>query len=156
MQSPFAASTWQVGAVARLVRAFDDADVRQFAALSGDHNPVHLDDAAAAADPRFGARIVHGMLVASLFSTLLGEELPGAGTIYLGQELSFRAPVFLGEPIEASVELIEVRADKPIARLRTLVTKRDGTVCVQGQATVLLPSRPRPNDADGAAAAEVP
>ena len=137
-----APATWQIGMTASLHRAFNDADVRQFAALSGDHNPVHLDEAAAAADPRFGARIVHGMLVASLFSTLLGEELPGAGTIYLGQELSFRAPVFLGEEIVASVELIEIRADKPIAKLRTLVRKRDGTICVQGQATVLLPARP--------------
>lgn len=142
MDSATTQATWQVGARARLTRIFDDADVRQFAALSGDHNPVHLDEAAAAADPRFGARIVHGMLVASLFSTLLGEELPGAGTIYLGQELSFRAPVYLGEAIEASVELIEIRADKPIGKLRTLVTKADGTICVQGQATVLLPSRP--------------
>lgn len=138
-----------VGARASLLRTFDDAAVRQFAKLSGDHNPVHLDEAAAAADPRFGARIVHGMLVASLFSTLLGEELPGAGTIYLGQELSFRAPVFLGEQVEASVELIEVRADKPIGKLRTLVTKADGTVCVQGQATVLLPARPSAAPSEG-------
>jgi len=76
--------------------------------------------------------------------------------IELGYMLGNRAPVFLGEQVEASVELVEVRADKPIAKLRTLVTKRDGTVCVQGQATVLLPSRPRAAEAPGAAAAEVP
>ena len=135
-----AAARWTIGAQANLRRAFSDADVRTFAALSGDHNPVHLDEAAAAADPRFGARIVHGMLVASLFTALLGEHMPGPGTIYLGQELSFRAPVFLDEEVIASVELTEVRSDKPIGKIRTLVTKLDGTVCIKGEAVVLLPA----------------
>ncbi len=137
---PGAPARWPLGTQANLQRAFSDTDVRAFADLSGDHNPVHLDDAAAAADPRFGARIVHGMLVASLFTALLGEHMPGPGTIYLGQELSFRAPVFLDEVVIASVELVEVRSDKPIAKIRTLVTKLDGTVCIKGEAVVLLPA----------------
>ncbi|MCO4763078.1 MAG: MaoC family dehydratase [Myxococcales bacterium] len=129
-----------VGQSASITRSFSADEVVAFAALSGDDNPLHLDEAAAAADPRFGQRIVHGMFVASLFSALLGKRLPGPGTVYLGQNVSFRAPVFLGETITATVSVVAIRPDKPIATLTTTVTKADGTVCVKGEATVLIPS----------------
>ena len=132
-------SPWKFGLKAQVERAFSADDVARFAALSGDHNPLHLDEAVAAADPRFGQRIVHGMLVASLISGLLGEQMPGPGTIYLGQQLSFRAPVFLDEVVTATVELIAVREDKPIGTVKTTISKADGTVCVTGEAVVVLP-----------------
>ncbi|NNK32313.1 MAG: MaoC family dehydratase, partial [Xanthomonadales bacterium] len=86
----------QIGKIASIDHEFTDRDVRAFADVSRDTNPIHLDDAAAAAS-LFGRRVVHGMLVASLFSGLLGVEMPGEGTIYLGQTLSFKAPVFIGD-----------------------------------------------------------
>ena len=92
-------------------------------------------DAAAAASI-FGKRVVHGMLVASLFSALLGVELPGKGTIYLGQTLSFKAPVFLGEKVTASVEITEIREGKSIAKLRTLCVNDKGVTVIEGEATV--------------------
>lgn len=86
----------------------------------------------------FGQRIVHGMLVASLFSGLLGDKLPGKGTIYLGQTLSFTAPVPIGEKVTASVEIINIRKDKPIVTLRTLCIDSKGQTVIDGEATVKI------------------
>lgn len=127
----------KVGDKASISHVFTDESVRSFAAVSKDANPIHLDEAVAAQSV-FGQRVVHGMLVASLFSALLGVELPGEGTIYLGQTLSFKAPVFLGEEITASVEIIEIREDKPIAKLRTLCVNDKGVTVIEGEATVKL------------------
>ncbi|NNK33951.1 MAG: MaoC family dehydratase, partial [Xanthomonadales bacterium] len=80
--------------------------------------------------------VVHGMLVASLFSGLLGVEMPGEGTIYLGQTLSFKAPVFIGDRIRASVEVTELREEKSIAKLRTYATNQDGVTVIDGEAVV--------------------
>lgn len=93
-----------VGDSASITRVFTDEDVRLYADLSTDHNPVHL-DAEFAASTQFGQRIVHGMLVGSLFSALLGEHLPGNGTIYMSQNLQFKAPVYLNTEVIASVEI---------------------------------------------------
>ncbi len=134
-----ATKSYEVGQLARIERTFSSTEVVDFAELSGDRNPVHLDEAFAATT-RFGGRIVHGMLVASLFSTLLGTELPGDGTIYLGQTLKFRAPVRLGDTVIATVTIIALRPDKPLATLRTEAHLADGTLVVEGEATVLLPS----------------
>ena len=125
----------KVGDKASISHVFTDESVRNFATISKDANPIHLDDAAAAASV-FGKRVVHGMLVASLFSALLGVELPGEGTIYLGQTLSFKAPVFLGEGVTASVEITEIREEKSIAKLRTLCVNDKGVTVIEGEATV--------------------
>ncbi len=132
---------WAPGDAATLRRSFSADEVATYAALSGDMNPVHLDADYAAADPRFGQRIVHGMLLAGLISAVLGQELPGEGTIYLGQTVSFRAPVGLDEEVVARVEVLTIRDDKPIATLATTVTKPDGQVALTGEAVVLLPQR---------------
>ena len=124
-----------IGKIASIDHEFTDRDVRAFADVSRDTNPIHLDDAAAAAS-LFGRRVVHGMLVASLFSGLLGVELPGDGTIYLGQTLSFKAPVFIGDRIRASVEVTELREEKSIAKLRTYATNQDGVTVIDGEAVV--------------------
>lgn len=135
MSSPLPA----VGARATALHTFTSDNVIAFAALSGDHNPVHLDPAFAATTP-FGRPIVHGMFVASLFSRLLAEDLPGAGTIYLSQSLTFRRPVYVGSTVEASVEVVSVDADRRRVTLATAVTDDSGEMCVRGEAMVLVPS----------------
>lgn len=126
----------QPGHTATLEHVFSQADVDEFARLSGDDNPVHLDPAAAAR-MGFPGTIVHGMLGASLISRLLGTTLPGPGTIYIAQELRFRRPILPGVPVVASVEVTSARDDKPIYELLTIVTSA-GEVAIDGKATVLL------------------
>lgn len=113
-----------------------DETIRAFADLSGDHNPVHLDDAYAEGT-RFGRRIAHGMIAASLISATLANELPGPGSVYLSQTLTFKGPVFPGDTVTATVEVQQVRPDKPIVTLSTVCTKQDGTVVLEGQAVIL-------------------
>ncbi|MCA9522995.1 MAG: MaoC family dehydratase, partial [Myxococcales bacterium] len=100
--------------------------------------PVHLNEAYAATT-RFGKRIAHGMLVGSLFSTLFGTRLPGHGSIYLGQSLRFKRPVYLGDTITARVELSALREDKPIGTFRCVATNQDGEIVIDGEATLLVP-----------------
>jgi acyl dehydratase len=125
----------KIGDKALLKRAFCEQDVRLFAELCGDDNPVHL-DLEYAESTLFGQRIVHGMLVSSLITGVIGGKLPGHGCIYLGQTLSFKAPVYLDELIEALVEVIHIREDKPIATLSTICRKADGTIVIEGEAVV--------------------
>jgi acyl dehydratase len=109
-----------------------------FAELSLDRNPLHLDEAFGRASV-FGQPVVHGMLVASLFSGLIGMELPGTGSIYLGQTLIFKAPVFIGEEVTATVEIIKIRKDKPIVTLSTVCEKDSGQKVITGEAVVKVP-----------------
>ncbi len=127
--------TLKVGDRASLSRAFTEEDVNQFANLSADTNPIHLDQSFAE-ESVFGQRIVHGMLIASLFSALVGVKLPGKGSIYLGQSLRFKGPVLIGEQVTASVEIVKIRADKPIVTLRTLCINTEGLIVVEGEAVV--------------------
>ena len=115
-----------------------DARIRAFAQASGDENPVHLDEEFAATT-RFGKRIAHGMLTASLISAILGNDLPGPGTIYLGQDVKFQAPVYIDESITVTVEVIAYREDKRIATLKTTCTNQDGVVVLDGEAVVIAP-----------------
>jgi acyl dehydratase len=124
-----------IGDSASLTKVFTDADVRAFSDLSLDVNPLHLDESYAK-ESIFGGRIVHGMLVASLFSAILANQLPGEGSIYLGQSLSFKAPIYLGDEITATVEIIKIRPDKPIITLATTATNTEGVVVIEGEAVV--------------------
>ena len=126
----------KVGQTAQITRKFTEEDVGLFSELSMDFNPVHLDPEFAEKS-MFGQRIVHGMLVSSLFSGLLGKHLPGEGTIYLGQDLKFLKPVYLDQDITATVEVIEVRDDKPIITLKTTCVNDEGVTVVSGEAVVL-------------------
>jgi acyl dehydratase len=129
----------QVGDQATLTRAITDDMVVAYADLVGDHNPVHLDDAFAATT-RFGRRIAHGMLVAGLISTVIAADLPGPGSVYLGQTLQFKAPVYLGDTITVRVKAIKVREDKPIVTLATVCTNQDRQNVIEGEAVVLVQS----------------
>jgi len=124
-----------VGDKALLTKAFSEEEVLEFANISADRNPLHLDRDFGEASI-FGQRIVHGMLVASLFSGLIGMKLPGEGSIYLGQNLTFKAPVAIAEEVTASVEIINIRKDKPIVTLRTVCINSKGTVVIEGEAVV--------------------
>ncbi|MBR4835818.1 MAG: MaoC family dehydratase, partial [Clostridia bacterium] len=110
-----------VGQKASVQKTFTDADLRAFAEVSLDINPIHLDEEYAKTTI-FGKRIVHGILTSGLISAVLANYLPGPGTIYLGQELKFTAPVFLGDEIKAECEIAEIREDKHIVKLNTTCT----------------------------------
>lgn len=129
-----------VGNSASISKTFTIKDVEEFSDLSNDKNPVHLDEEFAKSSI-FGQRVVHGMLVASLFSGLLGEKLPGKGTIYIGQTLSFTAPVPIGEEVTATVEIVNIREDKPIITLQTICVNSIGQTVIDGEAVVKVPKR---------------
>ncbi len=113
--------------------------VEDFARVTGDTNPVHLDEAYAATT-RFGKRIAHGMLSAGLISKLIGTELPGEGSIYMGQELAFLRPVFLGDEVTVEVSVIERDEEKKRVVLSTTVSNQSGKKVLDGKATVLVPA----------------
>ncbi len=127
----------EVGEKATLTQTITDEMVVAYADLIGDHNPVHLDETFAATT-RFGRRIAHGMLVAGLISTVLAQKLPGAGSVYLSQTLQFKAPVYLGDTVTASVGVRAVRADKRIVTLATICTNQEGKTVLDGEAVVLV------------------
>lgn len=129
-----------VGARATLKRTFTSADVAAFAALSGDHNPLHF-DASFAARTRVGRLVVHGGLTTGLFNALVAEQLPGPGSVFLHQEWDYPSTVGIGEEVIAEVEVMEARADKPITRLRCSARLADGTEVLRGESLVytLLP-----------------
>ena len=125
------------GAKATRTQTITDEMVRTFATLTGDSNPVHLDDEYAATT-RFGKRIAHGMLAASLISAALANDLPGPGTVYLSQTLQFKAPVYLGDTVTAIIEVKSAREDKPIATLITTCINQDNVTVLEGEAGVLF------------------
>ncbi len=126
------------GQTASRVKTISAADIEGFARASGDMNPIHLDEAYAATTS-FGRQIAHGLLTASLISAVLANDLPGAGSIYLGQTLKFTAPVFIDDTITATVTVTAFRADKRIATFRTTCTNQAGKLVLEGEATVLAP-----------------
>ncbi|WP_431302372.1 MaoC family dehydratase [Sediminicoccus sp. BL-A-41-H5] len=128
-----------VGQSASFGKTITEADILLFAGVSGDTNPVHINAEVAAAS-MFKERIAHGMLSASLISTVLGTRLPGAGTIYLGQNLKFRAPVKIGETVTATVTVTALDAVKKRVTLSTVCTVA-GKPVIDGEATVMVPSR---------------
>ena len=131
--------TLTIGQKATRTQTITDELIRTFAALTGDSNPVHLDDAFAATT-RFGRRIAHGMLAASLISAALANDLPGPGTVYLSQSIQFKAPVFPGDTITAIIEVKSIRNDKPIAILTTICVNQENVTIIEGEAAVLMSS----------------
>ena len=116
-----------------------DRDIEQFAEISTDHNPVHLDDEYAR-DTIFEGRIAHGMLTAGLVSAVIGEQLPGHGTIYMSQNLKFLAPVRPGDLVHAEVKVVDMLIDKRRVKLDCRCEVNGRNVLV-GEAIVLAPSR---------------
>ena len=127
-----------VGMTAAYRHTLTDRDIHAFADLTGDHNPLHLDEDFAQ-QTRFKGRVAHGMLSASFFSTVLAI-LPGPGTVYLGQTLSFKAPVRIGDTVEARATIMDIFPDKARVRLKTVCTVGE-TVVIDGEATVVVRRR---------------
>ena len=128
----------EVGMMRSLTKEITDLDIELFAQVSTDHNPVHMDDAYAM-DTIFEGRIAHGMLTAGLISAVIGEQLPGHGTVYMGQSLKFLAPVRPGDIVTAEVEVLEIDYGKRRVKLDTRALV-DGKPVLKGEAMVLAPS----------------
>jgi acyl dehydratase len=127
--------TPSVGDVARRRRRVQHRDIELFTEITGDRNPLHYDEAAAARS-RFGGLIVQGGVTSGLLNAVVAEDLPGPGSVFLHVDWSFEAPVRPGDEIMAEVEVLEVRADKPLTTLRTTIVNQDGTVVLDGSALV--------------------
>ena len=128
---------YKVGDSATVSKTITDEAIRQFADLVGDDNSVHLNDEFAKRS-RFGRRIAHGLLSASLISTAIGTKLPGNGAVYLSQTFKFVAPVYPGDTVTARVTVTKVREDKPILTLETICFNQNEDVVVKGEAVVLV------------------
>ena len=128
---------FKIGDSASISKTITDRDIQAFADVTGDHNPIHLDDEYAA-KTRFGGRIAHGMLSASLISSVLANKLPGAGSVYLSQTLKFVKPVFPGDSVTARVTVTGIRDDKPIITLETVCVNQHNELVLKGEATVLV------------------
>jgi len=124
-----------VGQTARRTRTVEARDIQLFTELTGDRNPLHYDEDLATRS-RFGALIVQGGVTSGLLNAVVAEDLPGPGSVFLHVDWSFTAPVRPGDDITAEVEVLEARADKPITKLRTTITRGDGVVALEGTALV--------------------
>jgi len=126
-----------LGMTASLTNTITDEDVRKFALISGDTNPVHLDESYAE-NSRYKKRIAHGLMSSSYFSALFGTELPGEGCVYASQSLSFKRPVYIGDTVEASVTVTRVDEENKRIYFDTVVTVKNKKVIV-GQAEIYIP-----------------
>jgi len=129
----------EIGMSRELVKTIEDYDIRMFADISTDRNPVHLDEVYAQ-ETIFGGRIAHGMLTAALISAVIGEQLPGHGTVYMGQTLKFLAPVRPGDDVTARVTVREIDYAKRRVTLDCVCLVREKAV-LKGEALVLAPSK---------------
>jgi len=125
----------KVGDSATLSKTITESDIVTYAGITGDFNPVHM-NAEYAKESLFKERIAHGMLVSGFISAVLGTQLPGPNAIYLGQELSFKAPVKIGDTVTAEVTVTEKRDEKRIIKLKTTVANQRGEIVVDGSAVI--------------------
>jgi len=130
-----------VGQEAELSKTVTDEDVMAFARVTGDFNPVHVDEIAAARS-RFGSRIAHGMLSAGLISAAIAGKLPGPSSIYLSQTLRFTLPVRIGDTITVHLKVVELIESKRRVKLSTVCRNQKGETVVEGDALVLVPADP--------------
>ena len=125
----------RVGDRASRTKSVSMKDVELFTEMTGDRNPLHYDEALASSS-RFGGLIVQGGVTTGLLNAVVAEDLPGPGSVFLRVEWSFLAPVKPGDEITAEAEVLEVREDKPITKLKTMITNQDGVVVLDGWALV--------------------
>ena len=129
--------TLKIGDTFSSTKKITDKEIRAFADLVNDYNPIHLDDEYAATT-RFGKRIAHGMLTSGLISGVLGYQLSERKVLYLSQTLKFTAPVFVDDTITATATVAKIREDKPIVTLETVCTNQNGETVVKGEAVIML------------------
>ena len=128
-----------VGQTAVFAKTVTEADIASFAGVSGDFNPVHINEEYAS-KTMFKGRIAHGMLSAAFISTVFGTKLPGPGCIYMSQNLRFKAPVKIGDTVVARVEVTELNAEKKRASFKTTCSVGDKVV-LDGDAVLMVPAR---------------
>ena len=126
----------QIGDKASFTKTVSESDVYQFAGITGDFNPIHI-NSEHARNTIFKERIVHGILTTGLISAVIGTKLPGTDTIYLSQKVDFKAPVKIGDTVTAEVEVLEKKDRKKIIRLRTIVKNQLDEIVVDGEAVVM-------------------
>lgn len=129
-----------VGEYAEFAKTISETDIYLYAGITGDMNPAHINEEFASKST-FKTRIAHGMLTAGLVSAILGNQLPGPGTIYLKQELAFTAPVFIGDTITARVEVSEILTEKKKIKLKTTCLNQEGKAVLDGEAQVMPPQK---------------
>ncbi len=127
----------RVGQTARRKRVVTERDIELFTELTGDRNPLHYDDELARRT-RFGGVIVQGGVTSGLLNAVVAEDLPGPGSVFLHVDWSFRAPVRPGDELTVEVEVLELREDKPIVKLRTTISNQEETVVLDGSALVWI------------------
>lgn len=128
----------QIGEKATFSKTITEADINNFAGITGDFNPIHVNQEFAS-KTMFKKRIAHGMLTGAFISTVLGTTLPGMNTIYVSQEFKFVAPAFIGDTLTATCEVIDKRDDKNFITMKTTVTNQNGKEVVIGEARVMKP-----------------
>lgn len=137
MEAVKEAQQFTVGQTQIYEQVIDDKLVHAFAELSGDRNPIHLNDEIAKKS-RFGQRIAHGAILFGIVSKVLGMDMPGVGTVYLSQVCNFKLPVFIGDKVKLEAKIVEIGA-KNVAKISTIITKQTGEVVMDGFAEVKLP-----------------
>lgn len=128
----------RIGETQQFAKTISESDVYQYAGITGDLNPAHINEEYAS-NTFFKTRIAHGMLTAGFISAIIGTRLPGPGTIYIGQNLSFKAPVRIGDTITASVEVTEIIKEKNRVKMKTTCVNQDGVLVLDGEAFVSPP-----------------
>lgn len=129
----------EIGMSASYSQTITDADIKSFAGISGDNNPVHMSDEFAQSS-RFKKRIAHGLLSSSFFSSLFGTKLPGEGCVYVAQSLNFKHPVYIGDTVTASIMVISIDIQKSRVHFKTSC-KVGGRVVIDGEAEIYIPER---------------
>ena len=137
IKTSFAITEITIGMTASYTQTISDADVKAFAGISGDHNPVHMSEDYAK-NSRFKNRIAHGLLTASFFSAIFGTKLPGEGCVYAGQNLQFKRPVYLGDTVIAKVTVVAIDTLKKRVTFETVCTVKDRVVTT-GTAEIFIP-----------------
>ena len=123
----------RVGQSAERTKTVTEADLRAYAEITGDYNPLHFDDGFAA-QTRFGRRVAQGGITAGMLNALVAMALPGPGTVFMSQTLTYHAPTYVGDTLTARVEVLNLKPDKPVCQLAFTVTNQDGKVVVEAQA----------------------
>ncbi|MFN0072689.1 MAG: MaoC family dehydratase [Chloroflexota bacterium] len=147
MNEPIGPLALRVGQTAERTKTVSEADLRAFAEITGDYNPLHFDDDFAART-RFGRRVAQGGIAAGLFNALVAMDLPGAGTVFMSQSLNYRAPAYLGDTLTARVEVLSLKADKPVCQLKFEVINQDGQGILDGEGWTYT-MLPEPSTATG-------
>ena len=123
----------RIGQTATRTKTILDADLRAYAEITGDYNPLHFDDEFAAAT-RFGRRVAQGGITAGLLNALVAMDLPGPGTVFMSQSLTYTAPAYVGDTLTARVEVVSLKPDKPVCQLKFEITNQDGTALLEAEA----------------------